>query len=147
MLISPDSATRRQVIQRLLSDKAGPGATPHAIAEAAVHTWTQAQTVLAQLIGENGVQALYARSLHLTQATYPWLATVEAPAPGPAPLSDLKSSLERRSASDAAEASSAFLAGFETLLISLIGEALSTRLLNSAWPDGDSGTTSQEIHP
>lgn len=129
----------------MLSEKAGgPGADSSAIADAAIRTWTGAASELAQLIGEGGVRALYTRSLHLTRSTFPWLPAVEEPAQKDAPFAALRASLERRAPVEAINASTAFLVTFSELLVTLIGEALSTRLLRSAWADGDSGTTTQE---
>lgn len=136
---------QRQTIQRLLSEKAGgSGADSSAIADAAVRTWTRAASVLAPLIGEGGMRALYTRSLHLTRSTFPWLATVEEPAQVDAPFTDLRASLEHREPVEAIDASTALLVTFAELLVTLIGEALSMRLLSSAWADGDPGTTTQE---
>lgn len=130
------SILRQQMIRRILLENAGgPGANARAVADATVCTWMRAAAELALLIGQGGVRALYARSLHLTQAIYPWLSEAEEPVRTDAPFSDLRVSLEGRESGDALEAGAAFLIVCTDLLSKLIGATLTTRLIDSAWAD------------
>ena len=144
-----DRLERRQAIRRLISDAAGgPDAASTKSAAAAVSTWARAAAELAKLIGEGGVSALYARALHLTRETFPWVGRVEGPPTRSDPhFADLKASLERRDPGEAIDASITFLTALTELLATLIGDGLSARILSAAWAAGDSGTNTQETQP
>jgi hypothetical protein len=88
---------------------------------------------LAPVIGARGVDALFIRSLHLTSATFPWLASAQSDRPGVAPLAGLKALLETRDSTAATEASHTLLVTFTELLASLIGAPLTERLLDPIW--------------
>ena len=135
-----------QTIQRLLWEKAGgPDADSSAIAEAADLTCRRAASELAKVIGVGGVSALYSRSLRITESRFPWLTTAGGPAPADAQFPNLKATLARRNPAEAIDASTALLVTFAELLVNLIGEAVSTRLLNAAWASGDPGTTTEGV--
>jgi hypothetical protein len=129
-----DGSIRQQMIRRILLENAGGlGANARAVADATVRTWMRAAAELALLIGQGGVRALYERSLHLTRAIYPWLSEAEAPVRTDAPFATLQVSLESGEPEDALEAGAAFLIVCTDLLSNLIGEALTTRLVDSSW--------------
>jgi hypothetical protein len=107
------------------------GDDPLAAADAAVAAWEEIRTLLAPVLGQRGVAALYRRSVHLTLARYPWLAPAyEAPAQA-ADLAALHAALEAQDATVAAAASAELLANFRALLTNLIGDALAARLLGA----------------
>lgn len=127
---------RQQKILHLLTQDAGErGADARSVAEAASCLWNQAACELALLIGQGGVRAIYARSLHLARSRYPWLPEPADPTQSDPPFTELRVTLERQAAPDALEAGAAFLVTFTDLLATLIGEAVTTGLMNSAWPD------------
>lgn len=97
--------------------------------ESALRRWEETRWRLAPVIGEDGFRILFARSLHLTRKTFPWLAL--PPKPTGQPFADLKASLERETQKHAEEAIRTLFATFIGLLHVLIGEALATRLLES----------------
>jgi len=106
-----------------------------AIADAAVATWRAIEEALAPIVGRGGVAALYKRSLHLGRAARPWLAPAPDAQPGAPAYTSLQAALSARPAADAAAAQGAVLKHFRDLLASLIGAALSERLLAPALAD------------
>lgn len=160
--MSSDDAARRdgalapEMVRQTLTRRAGDGATSDAIGEAAIRTWSGVVIHLAPIIGERGVGSLYARSVHLTRANYPWLASGPMSSPMTQPISrvsqqtdgpftDLRVSLAQRDPAEASNASSALLDTFLELLATLIGEPLTARLLRSLLDDADSSGPEQEI--
>ena len=118
---------RHQVIKSLMAQPTGN------VADAAIHLWEQMAIQIISIVGKDGFNSLYARSIFLTQSTFPWLAA------GPlAPQSDhrfagLKTSLEGQASGQASEANTLLLITFTDILASLIGDQLTTRLLQLAW--------------
>jgi hypothetical protein len=104
----------------------------------AMRAWQRLAAHLCPLIGEAGFCALYGRAVRLTCANEDW-----PPIPhGVRSIDTLFSTLEESLATHPVQACAANLALLETftkLLSGLIGEALTARLLNTAWaerPDG-----------
>ena len=131
-------------------DKASPeGGTESArVAAAAVRLWDNAFFRLAPFIGDHGVILLYRRSLHLSRSDHPLLAPLAEVAQTPvgdADFSGLKSTLEREAPEKAEEASRALFSTFTGLLATLIGEALTTRLLAPVPRDDETHQSPQEI--
>jgi hypothetical protein len=91
--------------------------------------------VTAPLIGQAGVDALTGRALHLAQNQYPWLVHRREPGQAQGPFAQVVASLKDQDAALAAEAVSAVLATLAALLVTFIGESLTTQLLRTAWPD------------
>ncbi len=137
---------RARAFRRILAREAGAGANAPAIAAAARRLCERLAEQLTPLIGDAGVAAICARSLHLTQRNVRGLARVhESPhGDGDAPFALLQLSLEQQEPAAAAEAAVAVLATASELLASFIGESLTTRLLREAWPDDFAGDTTEE---
>ena len=135
---------RQQVFRRMLAREAGTGADAPAIAAAARRLGERFAQQLTPLIGDAGVAAILARSLHLTQRHVPGLATVRAADQNEGPFPLLQQSLEPLAPAAATEAAVALLDGVSELLESFIGEGLTTRLLREAWPDDFAGDTTEE---
>ncbi|MEO6823260.1 MAG: hypothetical protein ABI167_00745 [Nitrosospira sp.] len=118
---------RHQLIKSLMAQPT------EKVADAAIRLWEQMATQLISIVGEDGFNSLYARSLFLAQSTFPWLAT------GPlAPQSDhrfagLKTNLEAQTPALAHEATTLLLITFTDILSSLMGEQLTTHILELAW--------------
>lgn len=117
-----------------------------AVAEAASKCWKDVAERIAPLIGERGFLALYARSVHLVQTTFPWVAPPAAPEEAHSFFATLTESLERQPPRVAADAQRALLLTFTQLLDALIGEALTTRLLQSAPRDSGAESLGRRIH-
>jgi hypothetical protein len=134
----------QRVFRRILAREAGTGANASAIAAAARRLGERFAEELTPLIGDAGVAAICARSLHLTQRNVPGLAPVRASDRGDAPIALLQRALEQQEPAAATEAAVAVLATASELLASFIGEGLTTRLLHQAWPDDFAGDTTEE---
>lgn len=110
---------------------------PDPVAEVSICLWQQLATALNQIIGERGVESMYARSLHQSQKQFGWL-TLQGPY-GPqalaAAMAMLRSDLLGQPAAQACAASTAMLAHFTNTLILLIGELLTNSILRQAWGD------------
>jgi len=89
----------RRVFRRMLAREVGTDADAPAIAAAGRRLCERFAEQLTPLIGDPGVAAIYARSLHLTQRNVPGLAPVRASAQGDAPCALLKLSLGQRPSS------------------------------------------------
>ena len=134
---------RQKLIQHALGDGAAEGADANTVAVATARALRSLLEELEPLVGAEGVRALYARSLHLTRPSFGWLAPAK-----PEPLSDLVAGLQEdlalRVPAEARRAGAAQLHTFADLLISLIGEPLTHRLLHSAWGGSAADEPSQE---
>lgn len=95
--------------------------------------WAPLATQIILIVGVGGFESLYARSVFLSQANFPWLSGSCASAQSDAWLADLKNRLQGQLPAQAILANSLLLLTFTDLLASLIGEALTERILNSAW--------------
>ena len=102
-----------------------------AVAAATVRAVESLMGELKPLVGRLATLALYARSLHLANASFA--------RPDPAlqkqqeDLTSLRNDLSTRSLEDARAASHALLRALVDLLASLIGQSLTDRMLRSAW--------------
>jgi hypothetical protein len=136
------SADLRQTIQSELAREAGTDADAKALAAAALRVSDALGGHLAVLIGAGGVRALAARSLHIVQRSFPWLAEAQGSADGP--FAQLAFGMERQEPSVATEAAAAVLATLAGLLVTLIGETLTMGVLRAAWPSVFPNETQQE---
>lgn len=105
----------------------------------ALHAWECLALHLSPLIGDAAYCALYGRALHLVSPLYPSLMPSLPSQTIDAILSTLKKSLAPIDPVSVGEANLALLDTFTALLAGLIGEALTTRLLNTAWADEPEG--------
>jgi hypothetical protein len=138
---------RQRAFRRMLAREAGTAADAPAIAAAAGRLCERFAEQLTPLIGDAGVAAICARSLHLTQRNVRGLVPVRASAqgdPGDAPFALLLRSLEQQEPAVATEAAVALLATASELLALFIGESLTTSLLREAWPDDFAGDITEE---
>jgi hypothetical protein len=140
----PGSANLRQAVQRALTQEAGTDPDAKLLATAALRVYDALSAQLAPLIGDGGVRALTARSLHLVQRDFPWLAAAQEPDLSKGPFGQVGFDLERQNPAVAAEAAAAAMATLGGLLESLIGEPLTMRVLRAAWPSAFPGETQQE---
>jgi hypothetical protein len=140
----PGSEDLRQAIQRELTREAGTDADAKGLAAAVLRVYGTLAGQLALLIGDGGVRALTARSLHLVQRDFPWLGEAQEPDPSEGPFAQVGFSLARQEPAVATEAAAAALATLGALLEALIGEALTMRVLRAAWPKAFPDETKQE---
>ena len=135
---------RERVFRRMLAREAGTGANAPAIAAAARRLCERFAEQLTPLIGDAGMAAICARSLHLTERNVRGFVSGRASAQGDAPFALLQLSLEQQEPAVATEAAIALLATISELLALFIGESLTTSLLREAWPDDFAGDTTKE---
>ena len=104
-------------------------ADARAVAARALAHWQRVDAALSPVIGHGGVAALYRRSLFLVRAERPWLPGVHAGALDPVEFSELQAALALQTADAAEAANQALQRTFHDLLASLVGSALTERLL------------------
>ncbi|MGL6111829.1 MAG: hypothetical protein ACRC2B_17195 [Rubrivivax sp.] len=124
--------------------RVGSNADATQIAVAVFSIWEEIDDALTPIVGTQGVVALYRRSLHLAVAQHPWLAGRDEGVLTDTDPAVLKSVLAQRSSAEAAAGGNAFLNTFHALLASLIGPALTARLLRSVWEPPSSRTTVED---
>src|SRR5258708_27493211 len=73
--------TLRPALRRVLTQDAGTSTDAHAVAAAALRAYERLAQELAPVIGEAGLNAVCARSVHLTQREFSWLPGAAATRP------------------------------------------------------------------
>jgi hypothetical protein len=139
-----ESAAMRQLALNVLARHAGPGAGAEALAAATRRAYDDLARASASLIGQAGVDALTGRAVHLVQREYPWLVDTREPDPAAEPFAQVIASLERQDPVVVSEAAGAVFATLTGLLVTFIGEPLTTGLLRKAWPDAFSDAATEE---
>jgi hypothetical protein len=109
------------------------GANSQQIAQTIAETCQAVVAAFTPIIGNRGAVALYKRSLHLAGQRYSWLLTEPEGQATANDVATLTVLLARQTSSDAAAAGGLLLRTFYELLSSLIGPALTERLLRPAW--------------
>jgi hypothetical protein len=118
---------RHQIVRDLLAQHSGK------VVDAELELWEQMASQILPIVGEGGFKSLYARSVFLTQATFPWLAA-DSPSSGTEHrLAQLRQCLDGQTPAQARAANRLLLITFTDILASLIGEQLTTRILRAAW--------------
>ena len=117
----------------MLVNRAASAADAGELAEATLCIWRKTAARLAPLLGVRGVDALFGRALHLTTSSFPWLAVAGDHGDSAALLATLKARFAHREMDVAIEASYTLLTNFADLLVILIGDYLTERLLGPVW--------------
>jgi hypothetical protein len=117
--------------------------TAHALAA----TLQDVDSVLAPIIGSRGVAALCKRSLHLAAKVHPWLGSAQPAGQEAIDLAALQTVIAQQNSADAALGSHALLQTLHRLLGSLIGPALTERVLRTVWDDAPRSAAAQDITP
>jgi len=115
------------------------------VAAANAAIWREIEAALTPVMGRRAVAALYRRSLYLTSAYYPWLASAHTKSQEATDTSGLESLLARQGVDIAVRGSAALLQTFHDLVVSLIGASLVDRLLGAVWSNSLSGPPPQDI--
>ena len=135
---------QRELILQALAPAAAGQSGSSVVAAACIRALDALFSELEPLVGVTGTRALYLRCLHLTRESVGWPVAADG-ASSDALLTNLAEHIEARHADAARRASETLLTAFADLLISLIGEPLTLRLLQSAWGDpGDAVMPFQE---
>jgi hypothetical protein len=139
-----ESAALRQLAANMLAHHAGPAADADALAVAASRAYDDLARTSAQLIGQAGVEALTGRAVCLAQQEYAWLLHGHEPEQQQGPFAQVVACLKRQDPNVASQTAEAVLATLTALLVTFIGEALTTQLLRKAWPDAFAAASAQE---
>ena len=134
-MTSPETEVLRQRLVRVITRRAGSSTGASAVAAAARLTYDELTAVLAPLISSSGVEALWGRAFDLAQREYPADERSGDNSTTDEPFAQVSLWLERQVPS-ATDAAASIFATFAQLLTTLIGEPLTTRYLEKAWPDG-----------
>lgn len=132
----------RQLTLTVITSYSGSHADAAALAAAARRAYGELVRVSVPLIGALGFDALLGRAVHVARREHPWLADVAAS--GEDRFGAVVVCVRQRDATSAAEGAAAVLAVVAGLLVSLIGEGLTWRLLRQAWPTGFLGQREHE---
>lgn len=123
---------QQQIVDYALGRDAAVGKDSESLATSAEAAMRSLLDELRPLVGDIATRALYSRSLQLSQSSF------IRPDPGHAETLDalllsLHADLAKRSPSDALDAASKLIHALVDLLVSLIGEHLTHRMLTTAW--------------
>jgi len=118
---------RHQVIESLTAPH------PEKGVESAIALWAQMAVSLISIVGDGGFNSLYARSVFLTQPTFPWLADTTLSPQANHRFTQLKTSYEGQTPAVVHAANCLLLITFTDILAVLIGEQLTISILHTAW--------------
>lgn len=135
-MTSVDTTFLRQRLVRVITRRAGSSAGTRAVTVAARRTYDDLTAVLAPLISSSGVEALWGRAFDLAQREYPADERRSDNSATDESFAQVSHWLERQGPSGVTDAAAAIFATFAQLLTTLIGEPLTMRYLEKAWPDG-----------
>lgn len=133
------SELRHLIIERLIA------LDPEKVREASIDLWERIATQIIFIVGEGGFNSLYARSVYLTQSTFPWLGANSHHPQNDQRFVALKMSFEGQTPMQVSVANSRLLIIFTDTLASLIGEELTTNILRLAWGDDISDSADREF--
>ena len=134
-MTSPETTVLRQRLVRVITRRVGSSTSANAVAAAARLTHDELTAVFAPLISSAGVEALWGRAFDLAQREYAAGEHGDDKGTTDEPFAQVTLWLERQVPSVATDAAAAMFATFAELLTTLIGEPLTTRYLEKAWPD------------
>lgn len=118
---------RHQIIKNLMPQHT------EKVADTAINLWEQLATQIISIVGKEGFNSLYARSVFLTQAKFPRLSVDPRSPQTDHRFTELKISFEGQAPTQVREANGLLLITFTDILSSLIGEQITTSILRSAW--------------
>jgi hypothetical protein len=118
---------RHQLIKSLMAKQT------EKIADAAIILWEQLATQIISIVGEDGFNAIYVRSIFLSRSTFPELPAIPLSPQQGHRFAKLKISFEGQSPVQVREANNLLLITLTDILASLIGEQLINRILRLAW--------------
>jgi len=134
------NAGLRPFALKVLNHRAGSDAGARQLADAMQRAYDDLARVSVPLISRVGLDALTGRALYRVQRTYPWLVPVHEAIEWHGPFAHVTSCLEQQEPAVAAEAAGAILATLTELIVTFIGEPLTARMLQEAWPDAFADT-------
>lgn len=135
-----ESNTIASALSRLATNKAG----ADRVAALAAEKMHAIHLALAPIIGDRGVSALYRRSLFLISRDAPWANALHDEDSAGNDYATLQSAITQQSADDALRITEALFTTLYTVLVSLIGAALTERLLHPMFDTSSNGRAVQE---
>lgn len=132
-------------IASALSHLAAQGASPERIAVVVAGKMHAIHSALAPIIGDQGVSALYRRCLFLVVQDATRAAPFFSSTGGSDDYAALQSALTQQQAAEALKIAKALFANLYRILVSLIGVALTERLLYPMFDTPPNGNAVQEI--
>lgn len=117
------------------------------VANLIVLAWEEIGRVMQSIVGKNGVNALFHRSIEITSTAYPWLAAASKDPQSAINLDALRATLLEQETSHFAAASDTLLQHFYHLLTNLIGFSLTERLLRPALNPLLNGAATKDVSP
>ncbi len=142
----PPESPQRHRWPAPLDDRLLVGADVGQVADTIVDLWQEIDQTLSPIVGHRGMAALYSRSLKLAAVAYPWLASAASGVLADIDLAAMRTVLLQQTAEQAAAGGSALFETFRELLASLVGAALTERLLRSVWTASSDASPAQD-HP
>lgn len=115
-----------------------------AVARATVALWLECDAALHPVIGHGGAAALFHRSMRLNAVEHPWLAHGLSMSTTTVDRVALEALMRQRPAAESAAAGEALFRQFHGLLASLVGDALTERLLRNVWPPTSNAPAAQD---
>jgi hypothetical protein len=133
----------RQLALKVLALNSGSAGGAADVAAGARRASDALVQVTTPLIGQVGVDALTGRAVHLAHQQYPWLVDAET-GQASEPFAQVMVRLEQQDPAVATEGAAMVFATFAGLLVTFIGEPVTTRLLRQAWPEAFSDASAEE---
>ncbi len=119
----------------LLAQRIAPNADTSQIADAVVATWREIDAALVPIIGSRGLAALYKRSIHCSAQAHPWLRIEHDAALAVVDFTELIPLLRQQDSITAMAGAAMLFSTFHQLLSSVVGSALTERLMRPVWID------------
>jgi hypothetical protein len=138
-----DTTDLRKLLRKVIARRArsaGDGAPMTAVAR---RVYDDLAVVLVPLVSQPGFDALVARAFQLAQREYPADAAPVGDGQDTEPFVQVGLWLDQQDQRNTIDAAAAMFAALAGLLVTLIGESLTTRYLQKAWPEGFSAGRSK----
>jgi hypothetical protein len=130
-----------------LALRSGEAAPAQKVAAKVADMLQKMETAVEPVFGPRGVAALVERSLLGAAASHPWLAEARNAHGPPKERVNLEQTLGLRTADEAGAAGSDILHAFHDVLVSLVGQALTWRLVGSTWSELLDGPPLGDVAP
>ena len=102
------------------------------ISEDPIVQWERMAARTISLVGEEGFDSLYTRSVYLAQPDFPWLGAIQRTSRRVPRFKELKRVLAKQPPKTASKANELLLQKFTSILVSLIGDELTISILRSS---------------
>ena len=143
--LQPMTAAPKHRFADAIGRRAGADAGGGAVADAALEMWRGVADALTPVVGGRGVMALLHRSVFVAGREYPYLTQTLEPGSRDVNVDGLRLALEAQATAEAINGSAALFAAFDALVASMIGLALTERLLAPVWDLPSSGEAAQDV--